>query len=117
MAGRLARIIDRGRQLTERTLPAQLETSGAIEIELLSLERRRHLASLAITACTFSALSVCTVIALLFVEVLLQIELKWLIGLCFTGSTLALVVGLAYFLREVHLATQTIRFPSTRRGR
>jgi hypothetical protein len=117
MAGRLGRILDRGRQLTERTLPSQLETSGVIEIELLSLERRRHLASLAITACTFSALSVCTVIALLFVEVLLQVELKWFIGLCFTGSTLALVVGLAYFLREVHLATQTIRIPSTIRGR
>ena len=117
MAGRLARIIDRGRQLTERALPPQVQGSNTIEIELSSLERRRHLASLAITACTFSALSVCTVIALLFVEVLLQVELKWLIGICFTGSTLALVAGLAYFLREVHLATQTVRIPSSLRGR
>jgi hypothetical protein len=38
-----------------------------------------------------------------------QIELRWLIALLFTGSTLALVVGLAYFLREVHLATTTVR--------
>jgi hypothetical protein len=51
------------------------------------------------------------VIAALFMEVLLHIELKWLIGAVFTGSTLALVVGLTYFLREVHLATQTIRIP------
>ena len=111
MAGRLARIIDRGRQLTERALPPQLEGSGTVQIELASLERRRHLASSAITACTFSALLVCTVIAALFVEVLLQVELKWLVGVVFTGSTLALVVGLAYFLLEVHLATQTVRIP------
>ncbi len=113
MAGRLARIIDRGRQLTERELTPQMERMSAVHIELPSLERRRHLASSAITACTFSALTVCIVIASLFVEVLLQIELKWLVGLLFTGSTLALVVGLAFFLREVHLATQTVRIPAT----
>jgi hypothetical protein len=85
---------------------------GYVGVELLSLEARRHLASAAITACTFSALLVCTVIAALFLEVLLQWELKWLVGLLFTGSTLALVIGLGYFLREVHLATQTVRFPA-----
>jgi hypothetical protein len=104
MAGRLARIIDRGRQLTEHPLPPHLEGSGTVEVEL---------ASSAITACTFSALLVCTVIAALFIEVLVKVELKWLIGLLFTGSTLALVVGLAYFLREVHLATQTVRIPAS----
>jgi hypothetical protein len=114
MAGRLARIIDRGRKLTEGAPPSQLEATERLELELASLERRRHSAGSAITACTLSALLVCTVIAALFVEVLLQVELKWLVGLFFTGSTLALVVGLAYFLREVHLATQTvhIRFNS-----
>lgn len=111
MAGRLARIIDRGRNLTEHPVPEELQHIEAVQVELQSLERRRHLTSAAITACTFSALLVCTVIAALFLEVLLQIELRWLIGTVFTGSTLTLVVGLAYFLREVHLATQTIRIP------
>lgn len=109
MAGRLARIIDRGRKLTEGLVPQPPEATAKHDIELASLERRRHLASSAITACTLSALLVCMVIAALFVEVLLQVELKWLVGLFFTGSTLALVVGLGYFLREVHLATQTVR--------
>jgi hypothetical protein len=110
MASRLARIIDRGRQLTEG---GGVVASGLpnLQIELQSLERRRHLASAAITACTLSALLVCTVIAALFLEVLLQVEFKWLVGVLFTGATLALVVGLAYFLREVHLATQTVRIP------
>jgi len=113
MAGRLARIIDRGRQLTEHALPEPLQLEAVVQVELQSLERRRHLASAAITACTLSALLVCTVIVALFLEVLLQAELRWLVGVLFTGSTLALVVGLAYFLREVHLATQTVRIPTS----
>lgn len=110
MAGRLARIIDRGRQLTEGPTQRHVAASPSLHQELGSLEQRRHLASAAITACTFSALLVCTVIAALFLEVLLGLQFKWLIGLFFTASTLALVAGLAYFLREVHLATQTVRF-------
>lgn len=110
MAGRLARIIDRGRQLTDgKDLAAMSILAQPMNQELTSLERRRHLASSAITACTLSALMVCMVIATLFMEVLLGLEFKWLVGLLFTGSTLALVVGLAYFLREVHQANQTVR--------
>jgi hypothetical protein len=111
MAGRLARIIDRGRHLSENHVPQELQLAETLQIEFQSLDRRRHLASAAITACTLAALLVCMVIAALFLEVLLQIELKWLVGVVFTGSTLALVVGLAYFLREVHLATRTVRIP------
>jgi hypothetical protein len=113
MAGRLARIIDRGRQLTEHPIPLALQSGEILLVELRGLEQRRHLASAAITACTFSALLVCMVIASLFLEVLVQLELRWLVGTLFTGSTLALVVGLAYFLREVHLATRTVRIPTS----
>ena len=109
MTGRLARIIDRGRRLTEHAIPQELQVSELFQVELRALERRRHLASAAITASTFSALLVCTVIGALFVEALLHIELNWLVGILFTGSTAALVLGLAYFLREVHLATTTVR--------
>ncbi|MEQ1910130.1 MAG: DUF2721 domain-containing protein [Vicinamibacterales bacterium] len=111
MAGRLARIIDRGRQLTDNSIPRDREFAETVQVELQNLDRRRRLAGAAITACTLSALLVCTVIALLFLEVLLQVELAWLVGLFFTASTLALVVGLAYFLREVHFATRTVRIP------
>jgi hypothetical protein len=111
MAGRLARIIDRGRRLTEGEAAAALVARDSIRRELGNLERRRHLASAAITACTLAALLVCMVIAALFLEVMLDAPLKWLVGSLFTGATLALVVGLAFFLREVHLATHTIRIP------
>ena len=109
MAGRLARIIDRGRRLSERGVPDGPPLSDAQADELTNLERRRHLASAAITACTLAALLVCMVIASLFMEVLMQFDLKWVIGLLFTGATFAMVTGLAYFLREVHKATRSIR--------
>ncbi len=111
MMGRLTRIIDRGRSLSENPEPQDANLIDNIRLEINGLERRRYLASAAITACTFSALLVCTVIAALFLEVLLHIQLKWMEGTFFTGATLALVIGLAYFLREVHLANQTVRIP------
>lgn len=109
MAGRLARIIDRGRSLTEQELPQYLQNPERLNKELGRLERRRHYASSAITACTCSALLVCMVVAVIFLQVLLQVEFKWVISSLFTASTLTLIVGLAYFLREVHLATRTVR--------
>ena len=113
MTGRLARIIDRGRHITEHFAPGGSPLQDALALELRSLERRRHLASAAISATTFSALLVCTVITALFVEVLLDLHLNLLVGLLFSGSSLALVVGLAYFLREVRLATKTVRIPTS----
>lgn len=109
MMGRLARIIDRGRQLTERGLVTPV--ADELRHEVASLEHRRHLASRAITACTLSALATCAVITLLFLEVMLSLHLMWLAGLLFTVSTLALLVGLSIFLREVHLATSAVRIP------
>jgi uncharacterized protein DUF2721 len=111
MAGRLARIIDRGRALTEADQALSAAAREFTTTELHGLELRRHYASAAITACTTSALLVCLVIVVLFGEVLLNLRLKWLAGLLFTGATLSLVVGLGYFLREVYLATHTIRIP------
>ncbi|HSC67965.1 MAG TPA: DUF2721 domain-containing protein [Cellvibrio sp.] len=109
MASRLSRIIDRGRSLTEERLPDHLQNTDALHKELGRLERRRHYASLAITACTCSALLVCVVIAVIFLQAMLQVEFNWLISGLFTAATLTLIVGLAYFLREVHLATRTVR--------
>jgi hypothetical protein len=109
MTGRLGRIIDRGRHLTE-TPPEEIALPPEQRAnELHALERRRHLAGVAITSCTLAALLTCLVIVLLFTEVLLGLPLKWLEGALFTAATVALVAGLTYFLREVHLATQTVR--------
>jgi hypothetical protein len=109
MAGRLARIIDRGRAFTEGRVPVGSSEEASLALERQSLEQRRHLTSVAITSCTVAALLVCMVIAALFLEVLVRAPFKWLIGALFTVAMFALVIGLTYFLREVHLAMQTVR--------
>lgn len=112
MTGRLSRIIDRGRALTEG--PNALAASGPdphhLQQRLELLNRRRHLTSIAITSCTIAALLVCVVIAGLFVEFLMNVQVKWVIGTLFISAMLALVVGLWFFLREVHLAMQSSTF-------
>ncbi|MBW6493804.1 MAG: DUF2721 domain-containing protein [Burkholderiaceae bacterium] len=111
MTGQLSRIIVRGRRLAEDALLPEPKVRESVNDELRELEHRRHLASAAITACTLAALLVCMVITALFVEVMFHAPLEWLVGALFTGATLALVAGLAFFLREVRLATRTIRIP------
>jgi hypothetical protein len=109
MSGRLSRIIDRGRSLTEK--PEVIATYKPVEMrnELLMLERRRHITSIAVTMFTVAALLVCLVIVTLFVEVMFILHLNWFIGVLFILATFSLVIGLAYFLREMHLAAKTVR--------
>lgn len=114
MSTRLSRIIDRGRALTEGRAIV-LPDPDSLVSQVQVLERRRRFTSIAITACTIAALLLCMVVAALFLEGMLNMPLGGLVGALFMGSTLALVVGLAYFLREVHLATQSrIRIHGTR---
>ena len=107
MTNRLARIVDRARAIGEGPAMSVLPGQESIAVRLQRLERRRHFTSIAITSCTIAALLLCTVVATLFLEAMFDVRLSGLVGVLFTGSTLALVLGLAYFLREVHLATQT----------
>ena len=71
MAGRLSRIVDRARTLTERN-DARFERSVIVR-ELQGLERRRHLTSVAITSCTIAALMLCSVIVTLCSSLLLTV--------------------------------------------
>jgi hypothetical protein len=63
---------------------------------------------------TIAALLVCLVIVTLFLEAMLILRLKWLIGVLFILATLGLVVGLGYFLKEVHMAANTVRIRGIR---
>lgn len=109
MAGRLGRVIDRGRAVN--AAQAGNKETGGVEFarELQVLEQRRKFTSIAITSSTISALLVCVVIALLFVKGMLDVPLSEAIGTLFSVAMLALVTGLAFFLREMHLAMRCVR--------
>ena len=109
MTGRLARIIDRGRAFADGKVRLVATHHAPIALEHQSLEPRRRLTSIAITATTIAALLVSMVIAALFVEVMLETPFEWLISAFFAVAMVALVIGLSFFLCEVHLAMRTVR--------
>ena len=110
MANRLARIIDRAREIRRSGHRALDAAALALaRRELASLERRRHLASWAINCCTGAALLVCTVIVTLFIEEFLGTNLKWLAGAQFIAAMVLMIAGLSCFLAEVYIATHASR--------
>lgn len=112
MATRLARIIDRARYYEQTWEEMDEAARMSARGELENLERRRHLASWAINFCTSAALLVCIVIATLFIEAFFSSDLKWLAGALFVSAMIALIGGLGCFLREVYVATHTVRIMS-----
>lgn len=109
LTSRLARIIDRARVLEERLPGLQAGERPAVELHLATLSRRATLMNRAIGLCTTCALLVCAVIAALFGGAFLATDVSVLIGLMFIAAMLALIGALVSFLREIHIATRSVR--------
>jgi hypothetical protein len=114
MAGRLARIIDRARDLEQKWAMLDKKALVRSKTEIAILELRRSLASWFINFCTGAAFLVCTVIVTLFFDEFLGANLKWFAGAQFVAAMIALLAGLSTFLREVYLATHTGRIEAER---
>jgi len=107
MANRLARVIDRGRWLEQAWRDMDENARAVARAELAYLERRRKFASWSINFCTAAALLVCLVIAVLFADEFFAANLRWVEGALFVLAMMAVIGGLASFLREVYLATHS----------
>ncbi len=114
MANRLARVIDRARQLEQMWPALHEEDRKSAREEIDDLERRRHLVSWSINFCTSAALLVCLVIVTLFLEEFFSRNFRWVAGMLFVSAMIALIGGLFSFLREVHLATRVVRIDAAR---
>ncbi len=112
LTNRLARIIDRSREL-EATLSPELLSNS---IELDELYARSHLINRAITLSSLCALFICLVISALFAEDALDIELSKIIASLFVLGICSLVGSFVYFLREIFVATRTLDRDRQRRG-
>ncbi|HXF46643.1 MAG TPA: DUF2721 domain-containing protein [Burkholderiaceae bacterium] len=109
MTNRLGRVIDRARALEPQAGSA---TDGSpVQRELKVLARRARLISRAITFGVLSALLVCAVIVGLFVTAYYAWtpDLTRVVAFIFGCALLALIAGLLLFLREVYVATATLR--------
>ncbi len=111
LTNRLARIIDRSRNL-EDTLSADLLP---YETELDELYARSHLINRAIVFSSVCALLVCVIIATLFLEDAMGIDLSKLIATLFVIGILSLIGSITLFLREIFVATRTLERHRLRR--
>lgn len=109
MANRLARIIDRARFLETAWSRLDLAAQGEARLEFANLTHRATFTSWAINLCAMSALLVCALIATLFIDAILGVNLRWLVGALFVLAMVVLSSGILCFLREVHVATHTLR--------
>jgi uncharacterized protein DUF2721 len=109
LSGRLGRVIDRARVLEAALGTASSERHAQLDRDLATLAHRALLMNRAITLVTICGLLVCTVIAALFVSEILALDFALPISLVFVLAMMAQIGGLLTFLREVHIATRTVR--------
>ena len=100
LTGRLGRLVDRYRALTETQKP--LLAKQARELEVLSV--RAVWVHWAITLCTVSALFVAIVIGALFVGAVVDINPSRSVSILFILAMTSLIIGLGCFLREISLS-------------
>ncbi len=112
MTQRIARIIDRARTLEERMPAADESQANAAHAELRTLSHRLRLVNRAVSLCVIAALLICGVIGGLFITAYYawSPDLTRVVALVFAAALLSLIIGLLCFLREVYIATATLRF-------
>jgi Protein of unknown function (DUF2721) len=109
MTNRLGRIIDRARVIEQRLENASPDSVAGYNQDLAILSKRAKLISRAITLCTTTALLICTVIAVLFLNAFLRLDAAIPVSFLFITAMLTFFLGLVWFLREVYLATINLR--------
>jgi hypothetical protein len=110
MANRLSRIVDRARVLELKLLDAKDADRNELLRRLTNLSRRGRLISHAIALCVSTAVLVCAVIIVLFLGEFLAFEATVPAALLFIASLLSFLLALIWLLREVFLATKTMKF-------
>jgi Protein of unknown function (DUF2721) len=100
LTGRLGRLVDRFRALSESD--KTLQANQARELSILTV--RAVWVHWAITLCTAAALFVAIVIGALFVGAVANIDPSRIVSILFIIAMTSLIIGLGCFLREISLS-------------
>ncbi len=112
LTNRLGRVIDRARKLEAEIAGYDPAARRRAAVEIGILGRRTSAAHWAIGLCTLSALFVCVVVALLFVDNFVAISPGNLVAGLFVVAMVLLIAGLLLFLLEVQVAMRSVRVRS-----
>ena len=108
LTGRLARAVDRRRQV-EELLPAyDGEKLESLELELRMLQQRTVLVIRAIAFAVIAALFVCLLIGTAFADAFSRWDLARIVAWLFVFAVMAFTASLLFFMREVWLAAQSV---------
>ena len=109
MTNRLARIVDRTRELwREARLTERSDERENLHAQLRLLRRRASLARRAVTGAVVSIFLAAVLIVVLFFAALFRLEVAWLIAIVFVLCLAALIDSLASFLREINESLQAL---------
>ena len=108
-ASRLARIVDRARQIEPQLLSSRGAEHDRLQGEIRIIDRRITLVSRAITLSVVSAVLTCAVVILLFAGTLVDAEFGTSIALLFITTMVAIGLGFAVFLLETRVASRAVR--------
>jgi hypothetical protein len=111
LATRLGRSVDRRRALVFALPKLGIEIADVARAEVAFEIRRIRLIYNAITMAVMSALFICMLIALAFIDAFLPQDFSKLIALLFILSLVALIASLTIFLREIFLSVNSPRAP------
>lgn len=114
MTQRLARVIDRAREVSFETDSPDESADLAALRDLLAI--RAKLIQRGIVLCTVAAIIVCGLIALMFFDALTERSMAQVIAVVFVVAMCTVATGLAFFLREVFIATASLRSRHIRVG-
>ena len=106
--GRLARIIDRTRDLEPRILGSRGEEHDRLVGEMKLLDRRIKVVNRAIFATVLAAILISTVVVLLFAGFLSGFRFGTAIALLFIAAMISTGVGFVIFLHETRLGTRAV---------
>jgi hypothetical protein len=112
LSNRLGRVIDRARRIEAEIAGYDVAARQRAIVELGVLGRRTAAAHWAIGLCTTSALFVCVVVAILFVDNFTPFSANLLVAGLFIVAMVLLIAGLILFLMEVQVAMKSVRIRS-----
>jgi hypothetical protein len=111
LTGRLARVVDRSRDLITRWGETEGREHDRLVAELRAVDRRMDIINNSIMAAVGCGITVCMLVALLFVQELMGLNLGMAVSAVFALAMLLLLGSLILFLVEVRLAIRTIHVP------
>jgi hypothetical protein len=109
MTNRLARTLDRSRELLEGYGELDEKVRSQVDREIMVLWKRARYVRSAILLASASCLGAATLIILLFLTSLLQIDVPLVVACVFILSMLCLIASLVFFLLDVNLTLMALR--------